>query len=424
MLGAIGAGTLGLPFLGSLRSVARGDDPPLRLVLFFSGNGAHKQRYWKPAGSGSDYALGALPEMLSPLEGMQERMMMVADLEQIDKSGHAGMQTCLSGRRRRIDEIYASGITIDHHIAEGLGERAVALGARLVGESSPERHLSFLGSGRPATVLQDPRDAFDRFLGGVGTSSTAEPPSLTRGRILDAALGDVRRLQSRLPAVDRERLDVHLDAVSSLGARLGEMSAATCDPVAPSVGFDVRSNDNYPLVLKRQMDVAVQLLACNVTPVVTLQFGSSGSTNLQPHWSGEGLTMYRREDNGSPSNEHRIAHLEHGDQAKTDLENWYFRQFRYLLDRMDEVPEGTGTLLDHSLVVWVKHFGGNERNNHAADHMLYVLAGGVGGRLAMGRYVSFPGRSHQDLWVWLANLFGMPDTSFGDPDYCEGALPL
>ena len=59
---------------------------------------------------------------------------------------------------------------------------------------------------------------------------------------------------------------------------------------------------------------------------------------------------------------------------------------------------------------------------HSYTRMPYVLAGGAGGALPTGRIAHYTHRSNCDLFVSLLNLFGFPDTTFGDPAFCKGAL--
>jgi hypothetical protein len=96
---------------------------------------------------------------------------------------------------------------------------------------------------------------------------------------------------------------------------------------------------------------------------------------------------------------------------------------------MAETPDGDGSLLDNSLVVWVTEFGDGAA--HWAWDVPVLLAGNLGGALATGRHLQYPGRvqnpdtgyTTNDLLVSLLNLFGYEDTSFGYPDICRGALP-
>jgi len=79
------------------------------------------------------------------------------------------------------------------------------------------------------------------------------------------------------------------------------------------------------------------------------------------------------------------------------------------------------SLLDHSVVLWCNELG--KGNSHTKRDIPYVLAGGAGGALPTGRYLRYGEAPHGNLFVSILNAVGVPDTSFGDPDFCTGPLP-
>jgi hypothetical protein len=103
------------------------------------------------------------------------------------------------------------------------------------------------------------------------------------------------------------------------------------------------------------------------------------------------------------------------------METFMFSLFAYLLQKLEEVPEGTGgTMLDNSVVLWAKPIA----YRHNFREFLFMLAGSGNGQLQTGRFVSFPDAPHNNLLVNLCNLMGLPDDSYGDPAYCTGPLSL
>jgi hypothetical protein len=86
--------------------------------------------------------------------------------------------------------------------------------------------------------------------------------------------------------------------------------------------------------------------------------------------------------------------------------------------------EGGQSLLDNSLVLWISEFGDGGR--HRTDDLPVILAGGLGGTLPTGRHLSFPGRTHNDLYTTILNLFGFEANAFGHPssDFNNGPLPI
>ena len=102
------------------------------------------------------------------------------------------------------------------------------------------------------------------------------------------------------------------------------------------------------------------------------------------------------------------------------IEQWYAQKFADLLARMDAIPEGDGTLLDNSLVLWCNEL--DEPWSHQHNNMPFVLAGGCQGALKTGRRLSYSAQSHNDLLSAIMNLMDIPVEGFGDPDFCVAPL--
>jgi hypothetical protein len=89
---------------------------------------------------------------------------------------------------------------------------------------------------------------------------------------------------------------------------------------------------------------------------------------------------------------------------------------------MSAIREGDGTLLDHSVVLWVNEQGNGDR--HTETEIPYVLAGSAGGYFRTGRYLKFDEAAHNDLYVSILHAMGFEDVqSFGMKALCKGALP-
>jgi hypothetical protein len=99
---------------------------------------------------------------------------------------------------------------------------------------------------------------------------------------------------------------------------------------------------------------------------------------------------------------------------------WYAQQFAYLLGKLKATPEGTGSMLDNTVVLWVSEF--SECNAHSANQLMWLLAGNAAGYFKQGRVIDVGGKSVNDLHTSLGNAFGIADTTFGNPAYCAGPL--
>jgi len=434
-LGGACAAAGALPFLSSLigRSVRAADEGAhaKRLVVFFTPNEPIRRDYWKPEGSGSEYALTSLPGMMSSLEPHRQDLLMVGDLEiqtrQIEThgAGHVGIGHMLTGRTvapygSNAADFWASGVSVDQHVAKHLGVEALTLGS-MVGGSNGNSRISYTGANEPVHPRTRPDEAFDDLF--ADAELPADQLAALRARqmsVLDRVAGDLQAMRSTLPGEARDKVDFHLDRVRDLELKLGTETLITCEPDPIGSGPDYDTNSTFPITVRRQIDLMVQALACGITDVGSIQLGNSGAGNLTPLWSDEGIDINL--------NCHEIVHefSQNSNAAVTDrrvkLETFFFDQFGYLLDQLAAVPEGPegGRLLDNTVVLWCKNLG----FSHSSREMLFMLAGGAGGALQTGRFVSFDGRPHNDLLVSVCNLMGMDDTTFGDPDFCHGALPL
>lgn len=430
-LGQAGLGALSLPFLSSFfeRSVAASKDGlcAKRLVVFFTPNEPIGRDYWLPEGNGDAFALTSLPSMMTPLQDHMQDMLMIGDLEMKTReiethgAGHVGIGHMLTGRTvapygSANAEYWGSGISVDQYVADALGVDALTLGARAGGSNGNSR-ISYRAASQPVHPTQAPDAAFDSLFSDfqLGEDELAQLRA-RRMSVLDRVSGDINGLKQELPAEAREKLDVHLSLVRDLEADLASDFQIECEPGAGPGGMDYGSNAAFPVTGRRQIDVMVQALACGITDVASLQLSNTGSGDITPMWPDEGLEIN--------TDAHTLAHDWNKSQGQTAdrlaLEEFYFRQFAYLLDKLAEIPEGDGRMLDNTLVLWTKNLG----FGHNGTQMLHMLCGGAGGALDTGRFVSLPGVAHNDLLVSVCNLMGLDDETFGDESLCNGPLAL
>jgi hypothetical protein len=422
LLRGLGASVAALPFLGRIPS-AIAEEFPKRFVVFFTPNDAIDKSFWQP-GAGL-----SLTPMMKPLEPYKSKLVVLGELEMQSRlddpwaGGHIGTGHVLVGRKvipygSGEGSHYAAGISVDQHIAKALGVEALVVGARVNGTNGNAR-ISYLGANEPVPPIEDPVKAFAQVLGdySVPPDQLAELHAQRRS-VLDAVAGHLDGVIPRLAVADRYKLEQHLDHLHDLEKELDAFKPVLCDPQAPTGGFDYKSNADYPVTIRKQMDVVAQALACDVTRVATVQIGNSGTSHVTPVWPSEGIDIN--------IDAHNISHNYNQTQNETNtanrvaLEKWYFEQFAYFLQKLDEVAEGEGTLLDHTLVLWCKPIG----RRHLVTDMLFLLAGSAGGALETGRYLAQGGKPHNDLLTSCCQLMGLADTEFGDPAYCNGPLAL
>ena len=125
----------------------------------------------------------------------------------------------------------------------------------------------------------------------------------------------------------------------------------------------------------------------------------------------------------SPDRHHDLSH--EGD-SNTDAVNklveinrWYAERFAGMMERLARIPEGDGTVLDNTVIVWVNELG--KGNSHTRNDMPFVIGGSGGGALRTGRFHRYD-RPHNDLWLTMLRVFGIEDESFGDTRFQTGVI--
>jgi hypothetical protein len=433
LLRGAGGVAIGLPFLGAmlqpLRTYAGPRDIPKRFITFFTPNGTVPDR-WTPTGSETDFALS---EILSPLEPHKSDLLVLEGVDMVtamERSGgnnghdigvgHALVARPLVegpsgfGEFGHLWDGSAGGISIDQHIARRLSERTTSRFQSLVfgrncdiRQAIPTR-ISWSDVFEPVHPMQDPAAAFDRiFGGGVEDPARLEEIQAQRRSVLNAVMDDYRRLNARLGADDRRRLDQHLTAISDVEREIASIDVTTaCEiPDRPTVS-------SYPDAVAAHMRLAVMAMSCELTPVVTFQW-TTGQGGITYSWLGHSDAHHTISHEGDSNTT--------AQQQLTEINTWYAEQLASLLADMKSVTEADGgTLLDHSVVFWANEIG--KGNDHRRNDMPYVLAGKAGGSIRPGRYLHYGNESHSDLFVGIMNALDIEDTTFGDPEFCTGPI--
>jgi hypothetical protein len=135
------------------------------------------------------------------------------------------------------------------------------------------------------------------------------------------------------------------------------------------------------------------------------------------------------EELGVSARHHDLSHAFKPEPGSADYESLtkigrYFAQsFGRLLSALDAVPEGDGSMLDNTLVMWTSEHKSQDGAHDRRD-VPFLLAGSAGGSVRTGRLLRFGGRAHNDLFVSVCHALGFPDvTTFGEPSVCTGPLP-
>jgi hypothetical protein len=423
-LGAAGSAAALVPFVPLLeREAAGADGAPKRIITIFTANGTLHER-WAPTGSESDFTLGPI---LAPLAPYQDKLVILDGLEVIRQGvgdGHQlGMGCLWTGSQLLPGDFgggdggsagYAGHASIDQAIAEVVGAqtpyKSLEFGVQTGGANVWTR-MCYAGPNQPLPPEDNPQAMFDRLFADIGMDPQGiERLKAERRSVIDLVKGDLTSLQSRYGGDDRHKVEAHLDAIRAIEMR-NDAAIPACEQPMLDLAFDPYANDNFPTVVQRQIDQLVMALACDLTRVASLQCSASVS-GVVFSWLGHS------------AGHHDLSHLGDDDQTMLDqitgVNTWYAEQVKYLLDQLAAVPEGDGTLLDNTLVVW-----GNELsrgNSHGNMPVPFVLAGGAGGAIQTGRWLTYDQTPHNRLLVSMAQAMDVDMQSFGDNDPGSGGL--
>ena len=165
-----------------------------------------------------------------------------------------------------------------------------------------------------------------------------------------------------------------------------------------------------PAITAAHVGLITAAFACDLTRIVTLQF-SSAINEIRYPWLQ------------SLGSGHMLSHsTDASSQAEIVLrETWTASQIAELMNQLAAVPEGDGTMLDHTLIVWANELGWGSTHTH--DDIPFLLAGGAPG-IRFGRYLQLPATGHGALLTSLLNVMGVEAKGFGNPLYSLGPLNL
>jgi hypothetical protein len=221
-------------------------------------------------------------------------------------------------------------------------------------------------------------------------------------------LADLRRLEPRVAREDSAKITAHLESIRAIEARLSAAATACTPPTLPDA-LDANANANMSLMADLQIQLLASAIGCGMTNVGSLQNENSGT---HFNWLFADTRGH-----------HELSHLYDADAMDklTQIYTWYASQLAALMARLAAFPEGSGTALDNTLIIWGSEVG--SPHSHRGDQAPFVVAGGAGGALEMGRFLSYKDVQHNRLLVSLAQLLGPSSVQkYGPTDVGSGPL--
>ena len=426
VLRGVGA-TLALPLLDgmvpALTALSKTAAAPVRrLALFYTPNGM-AMGYWLPKSEG---LLGdQLPPTLASLNRFRERVTIVSGLDHttapLAKEGgeHAKSSGCfLTGTTydaRSLSAVIA-GVSVDQVVAREF-EHETQLGSLELSLDSPaivgrcnQTSCSLVNniSWRTATLANqpenDPRAIFERLFGTASsTDAAARGARLARDRsVLDFVNDQLAALTRRVSAPDRIRLDEYLDSVRDVERRI-EMAEEQGSRKLPVVDRPIGIPRDYAEHARLMMDLLALAFQTDLTRVATFMYANEVSSRAYP-------------EIGESESHHPLSHHQNDPEKIHRLHRvneYHLQQFAYLVDRLNALPDGNGTLLDGSLLIYGT--GISDSNTHLYDDVPIAVVSGEAIDVHGGRhYRQAQGTRLSNLWLTTANLMGVQVDKFGD----------
>jgi hypothetical protein len=425
-----GAGvTLTLPLLEAMVPAATAlaqtaAKPTPRFVGCFVPHGM-APGYWIPEKEGTDFEF---PFCFKPLEPYRTQVTILSGLHSRSAEPPPGVTgadhwvaaafLCADKPKKTAGADVYAGTTIDQLIAQKVGQENLMPSMQLAVED-PGANSSNCGEGysctytntiswssptQPLPMELNPQVVFERMF---GDGSTVDQRAARRARdrsILDSLSSSLARLRKDVGAPDRARLDDYTQNVREIERRLQIAAKASTD--APTdITAPVGVPQSFDEHIKVQFDLLALAFQADITRVGTLLFARDLTGRTYPESEAPTLGFHGGSHHGEDPK--RIA-----EYAK--LNQYHLKMLGHLVETLSRTPDGDGTLLDHSLVLYGSNMGNS--NQHLHYDVPHVVVGGLNGRMKGNRHLAFPSKTVPtgNLLLSLLDKYDIHQESIGD----------
>jgi len=441
VLKGVGA-TVALPFLDAMVPVRRASaatKDPTRLVCIEMVQGSAgssaigtKKHLWAPAATGRDFDLS--PTSLRSLSPFRDLLTIVSNTD-VDPANPFTARE-IGGDHFRTSAVFLTqahpkqtlggdveaGISLDQLYAKRFGQETAIPSMQLCIENVDQAGgcgngyscvytdaISWASPNRPLPMIRDPRAVFDKLFGVIAAGSTAaERERLTEDRsILDWVLSSASRLKQTLGPADRSRLSDYFDQVREIERRIRIVETRNASgeprdlPAAP-VGVP----DSFTEHVKLMFDLQVLAFTSDVTRVFALKLGRDASNRSFP-------------DSGFKGTFHDTSHHSGREDKILNfamLNTYHVGLIPYFLEKLKATPDGNGTLLDRTLLMYGSAMGDSNLHNH--KRVPFFIAGRGNGALAGGVHLKAPNETPlANVMLAVLRALGLSELErFGDSD--------
>ena len=425
-----GAGiAMSLPLLDSMvpamaATSSTAANPAIRMGFVYVPNGI-VPKHWRPQTEGTGFEI--MPSM-KPLEPYRDKLVMLTNLGQRNGQslGDGGGDHARAGaswltgvhpKKTEGADIHA-GISVDQIAAKqlaektqfgslevGIEENTLAGGCDSGYSCAYTNTISWRGPTTPNPMELSPRGLFERLFGdGESTDPAVRLRRMNQDRtILDIVRGDISSLKPSLGARDNSKLDEYLEGIRDIERRIQKAEEQSATMKLPVMERPVGIPDTFEEHTKLMSDLIVIAFQTDMTRVVTYMMARERSNR-----------SYR--EIGIPDGHHSLSHhmLDEQKIAKLQkVDELHVKAFAYLVGRLQATPDGDGTLLDHSMLL----YGSSIRDGNVHDHLdlPLVLAGGKSAKIAGGRHIQYKAETPMtNFLLTMLDKIGVPADTLGD----------
>lgn len=418
---SLAAGSFLLP-LGDRLFAEEARNAPKRVVFVIEGNGWYGAT---PTVEGD--RITALSSSMASLEPYLDQMSIASGLLHLDGGEHSHRYAALNGLRNvgGKESGGPAAATIDQEIAAVVGNATPSRSLQYAGNESLTMDSSILATGRLERLpaIGDPDSALRSTFGLAFADGESLDQISYRRAMLDSIREDLGRMRSRLGAgPEREKLQGALHQVELFGQRMDYMGSNAAELVAcrdQVPGFNVPADLQPNSVESRSIrffDLAAQSIICGLTSVLTMYFAAGPSHGVA--YSGLGFTVSK----------HGLGHggVDPVMGRQDVIHDFYAKLVAGLCDRLSAVPEGDGTMLDNTLIVWFNENGTAHHFKQGTHPFLGVLIGGRNFGLKQGgRFYDYDmDRAWVDFLRTVGVALGVPLDEFGTGGTAPAQGPL
>ena len=421
---------------------------PKRLVLLFTPYG-HLHQTWMPTGTPSSFTFGPGMAALAPFA----KKINILDGVAMKGNGHElGQQQMWTGATKDSNAIFGQAVvpgatSVDQTVADFLGTQTAfrslefGVGQNCAQWASDNRQS--WRNGNAQEPEQSPQSALKRIFTGSSQSKLNENKS-----VLDVISKNLTSVRSKIGKADQYKIDAHMTAVRDLEQRFAVQAKACAAPVIQDDPVDDPndiygiSNDTLTAAITDFYDIMAAAFACDATRVASMQTFASGAYGQYQYpgtfQENHGLTHASPSDTQDGNgNNTDYAHSVNG--QLTTIDQYHAARVAAFLTKLDAIPEGNGTVLDNTLIVWSSELAQSSvTTGHACGSpggsQFMTMGGGGSIGLKTGRWLQYPTTQdynsdappteHNRLLVSMANYMGLTNINkYGQSDLGSGPLP-